>query len=201
MNRWDVWVSFDWSMINASENIDSTRWMTVEWNKPLQLNHYNRIRKKRQTNSLGHCAVIMSTGKVYIYFIIVQLVLLANMVALICAGRRGSSSFSGGFGGSWRRYKKLSSSGSKSGNYRRPISASPMHTVLTESLAKNRNSHKYLLSKRLSSSSTSLAEQNYLRRIYNLPPNGLFYESTQVMPKTALYLPRIPPDDLGNYSA
>lgn len=142
----------------------------------------------------------MSNGKVYRYFMLVQLILLAQMVVFSEAGRRGGGSFSGGFGGSWRRYKKLSSSGSRTVNYRRAISASPMHTVLTESLAKKRNSHKYLLRKRLSSPSTSIAEQNYLRKLYNLPANGQFYESPQTMPKTALYLPRIPPDDLGNYS-
>uniref|UniRef100_A0A1A9WZJ5 Uncharacterized protein n=1 Tax=Glossina brevipalpis TaxID=37001 RepID=A0A1A9WZJ5_9MUSC len=125
------------------------------------------------------------------YLLILNIVLIVS----ICEARGGSrgrgGSFGGGLFGGWRKYKKPVTN---NGRTRRIVSSSPMHTVLTKSLAEQRKSNAYHgnLPKK-----AKLYKQNELRR-YHIPPGGSYYRSMDVIPSNAVFISEVS-DTLATY--
>uniref|UniRef100_A0A1A9ZD74 Uncharacterized protein n=1 Tax=Glossina pallidipes TaxID=7398 RepID=A0A1A9ZD74_GLOPL len=116
-----------------------------------------------------------------LYLLILNIVLIVNVCEARGGGRGRGGSFGGGLFGGWRKYKKPVTN---NGRTRRIVSSSPMHTVLTKSLAEQRKSNAYHgnLSKK-----TKLYKQNELRR-YHIPPGGSYYRSMDVIPSNAVFI-------------
>ncbi|XP_061394437.1 uncharacterized protein LOC133329991 [Musca vetustissima] len=122
------------------------------------------------------------------------LLLITLSLLTVCearGGRRGGSM--GGMFGSWRKYKKPSSSSSVSS--RRIVSSSPVHTPITKALNEKKatGGDKFIKN-----------GKTYGSAKYNtppLPPGGSYYQNTAAMPANAVYIAQAPPRgaDFGDF--
>ncbi|XP_073822225.1 uncharacterized protein [Musca autumnalis] len=103
-------------------------------------------------------------------------------------GRRGGSM--GGMFGSWRKYKKPSTSSVTS---RRIVSSSPVHTPITKALNEKK-----------ATGGDKFIKPGKTYNKYNtppLPPGGSYYTNTATMPGNAIYIAQAPPRgaDFGDF--